>query len=147
MADVIHHRPHIFLGELAAGGWHARRLDTVPDDPLQLAIRVGLNLGSREGRNRRGKGRGERHPGILAIQAVAHHAIGDEELLALFDALWSGRNGVAVLLTVNRNVVLRPGNRLAFELAWRAGLAAKQERGEGHDKQARIAAELKGHRV
>ncbi len=48
MADVKDHAPHLFVAEVAGGGGHAGGIESVLDDPLELAVGVSLHLGAGE---------------------------------------------------------------------------------------------------
>ncbi len=79
-------------------------------------------------------GRGEGDAGVLAVVAVADHALGDEDLLAVSDGGGRVFEGIFVLLAADGDVVFDPVGDGGLGFAGRRGGLAAGER-QGREEQ------------
>src|SRR5262245_7561122 len=85
MADVADYLPHLVVFDNSFPGGHAGGVYSINQNPVQLAIGVGLHVGGLQVCNRRGHLGRKRHAGILSIETVANLAMMSEMPLAFID--------------------------------------------------------------
>jgi hypothetical protein len=106
--------PRLIVVESPIRSGHSRRRDSVLNDPSELAIAIALNIGRCERWNRRGSARGKRNTRILAVAAMAYHAIVAEDPFAGFYVLGRYVHGILLTLSADSYMMLGPLQHRGF---------------------------------
>src|SRR5712672_3605783 len=131
MANVGYHLPDLFIAKNPFRCGHARGKDTVPNDPVKLAIGVSLHGRRVELRHGRRHFVSEGHTGTLAIQPVTDHAIGPEVAPPGANIFFVGGKWIHIRAPANSEAALCALHETGFKFARGAYTATgKNEQGD-----------------
>src|SRR2546422_4758614 len=125
------HVPHLIVFEDTIPPRHASEADTIFNDPLQLSIRVSLNILSTQVRHRGRHPIGERNTGIVTIQSVTDLAVALEVPLTDLHYLRGVGHGILPILTADGDP-LRFIRSQSFPFAGAANPARAQNQDAEH---------------
>ena len=124
MAKVTDDFPHFIFLEYALPCGHARRVNAIHDDPMQLAICVVLNIFGFQIGYRRGHLLREWNTRILTIESVANLAVMTEMFFSLLDTSWRIGNRVLVVFAADGDLLLHLGHHFTLNRPRTAYLAS-----------------------
>src|SRR5579859_2957714 len=111
--------PDLLIAQRPLRSRHARGENSIIDNPLQLAIRVSLNLSRSQRRYRRRHVIHKWHPGILAIHSVAADTIVRKCLFPFSDHLRGLGKRILLSLISDQDAMLRKGREVPLHTSGR----------------------------
>lgn len=128
-------RPKLVVAEDALRAGHSGWVDSIIENPFELAVGVTLYILRRQRWNRWRDMIDEGDARILPIVAVAGNAVMRKRLPALFPVLVRVRQRILLVLITNKQVMLGEGDRFGFNFVRRGGLATGQphDANNGHE--------------
>src|SRR3954447_16080894 len=106
MAQINHYLPDFLIAKNAFRSRHPGRRNAIVNDPFQLSIRIALDCGNGELRNRRGHPVCERYTSVLPIEAMAGETIVGEVFLSSMDVFVCCRQRIAVSFPTHGYILL-----------------------------------------
>src|SRR5437016_1795381 len=124
MPEETDHLPHLLVLYDTFPCRHARRVNSVHDNPMQLAIGIVLNVLGIQIRNGWRHLLRERNPGPLAVHPVADLAMMPKMFSPLLDVGLCIGDGIWIVLTADCDLLLNLGHDFIFNRTWLADFAS-----------------------